>query len=275
MGKTLSILVLAVVLFPTFAAAADGPGTRTPMSPGWGNDFRERLNEAFVDIKGASGYATNTNFAYFPQPQKDAEGKFVKNMDGSFKDGEIPPQFRGVGAAAFAPNIGMNKGNNNAVIMATVELFSICHDQDELAFVMAHEMAHLVLNHPKLVADNNAKVFEAWYDEQSRKDFSFAHLDTKTKPARFQKDKGADLAAFQFPFEEAADLKGREIVEQFNRSLGRLKYKAKGSSMMLHAKDFFWVMDLKEAADHPPIMTRAKKFKEMDLNQSLPSDWNK
>ena len=26
----------------------------------------------------------------------------------------------------------------------------------------SHEMAHLVLNHPKLVADNNAKVFEAW-----------------------------------------------------------------------------------------------------------------
>lgn len=274
MGKTLPILALAAALFPA-PVAADEPGTRTPMSPGWGIDYREKLDEAFNDIKSAAGYGPNTNLAYFPQPKKDAEGRFVKNMDGSLQEAEIPPQFRGVGAAAFAPNIGMNKGNNNAVIMATRELFSICHDPDELAFVLAHELAHLVLNHPKLVADNNAKVFGAWYDEQAGKDFSFADLDTKTKLARFQKDKGAELAAFQYPFEEAADLKGREIVEQFNKSLGRVKYKAKGSSMMLHAKDFFWVMGYQEGADHPPIMTRAKKFKEMDLQQSLPPDWHK
>lgn len=274
MKTILPFLALAAALIPPLAAA-DEPGTRTPMSPGWGVDFRGKLDEAFFDIKGASGYGTNTTMAYFPQPKKDAEGKYVKNMDGSLKDGDIPPQFKGVGAAAFAPNLGMNKGNNNAVLMATVELFSICHDQDELAFVMAHEMAHLVLGHPKAVADNNVKVFEKWYDEQAAKDFNFESVPSKDKLARFQQEKGGELAAFQRPFEEAADLKGREIVGQFNKSLGRVKYKQKGSSMMLHAKDFFWVLGLKEGPDHPPIMSRAKQMKELDLQKSLPADWNK
>lgn len=66
--------------------------------------------------------------------------------------------------AAFAANLGMNKGNNNG------------------------------------------KVFEKWYDEQ------------------------------------AADLKGREIVDKFIKSLGRVKY---------------------------------KQMKEIDLQKSLPPDWNK
>lgn len=266
----LPFLALSLALaVPGFAGEA--PGTGTPHSPGWGQDYKEKLQDAYDRVRTNSTYAQRdaTNMVFFPQPMKGPDGKPIMDAGGTPRLAPIPAQFQGAGALAFGPNLGLNKNNPKPVVVVTNEIFTICHDQDEMAFVLAHEMAHLEMEHPKKVIANIEKEFSAWYDT----------LDPEAQAQqglaqRFQKENKAKLDTFQKPLEDAADARGLELMEKagFKRTAA--------PAMMLHAQDMVWVMGWSNGGNHATPVARANKLSaanhkklEEKLQMSVPKGW--
>lgn len=268
--RTLAAAFLSLTLAAVPAwSAEDKPGTPIPHSPAWGADHMDQLREAFKAVLHASRYPLKdkTELVFFPQALKDAKGKALKNADGSPRLGPIPALFVGAGAMAFAPDLGLNKGNPKAVVAATVELFTMCHDNDELGFVLSHELAHLELGHHKKLFDNMEKVFAAWYPSLP------GSFTDKASPAQlreeFRKAKAGELAGFQRSLEDEADARGLELMKQAGFQ------ERAASRAMLHIQDMAWALDWGHDAAHPTELERAKGLREKVEGMSLPPDWNR
>lgn len=268
-------LALALFVYALSAPlmALEQPGTDAPHSPGWKSDYKEQLQDVYDAVLRTSKYGLKgqTKMAYFPQPAKGPDGAFLKNTDGSPKMGKIPPQFVGAGALAFAPNLGLNKGNNNPIVAVTEEIFTLCHDKDEIGFVLSHELAHLELDHPKKLVENIEKTMNDWWatKEPAINDWTSQMIQTE-----FQKDNKDKLAAFQKPLEDAADERGLILMKEAGFK------ETAAPKMMLHAQDMVWVMKWENGKDHATPKERAGKMtaknrEEMQkkLQMTLPADW--
>lgn len=266
-----ALVVAALLSLALPALAQEKPATATPHSPGWGQDYMEQLKEVFhaVKINSTYGQRDATNMVFFPQELKGPDGKPILGAGGLPKLGPIPAQFQGAGALAFGPDLGLNKGNPKPVVVVTNEIFTLCHGRDELAFVLAHEFAHLEKEHPKKVIANIEKEFSAWFDKLDPEEQMQQGL-----AQRFQRENKAKLDAFQKPLEDEADARGLELMEKAGFA------RTAAPAMMLHAQDMVWAMGWSNGGNHATPVARANKLSaenhkklEEKLQMSVPKGW--
>jgi|GEM_PF-4104219 len=249
--------------------------------PGWGPDAPQELNAVYNRIRRNTTYdqrdAMNETPVWFPLPQttKGRDGRVAvkRNMGGDVSYQPLPAVFDGAGALAFAPNLSLNKGNPKPVVVATTQLFEIAHSADEAAFVFAHEFAHLELGHPQLLDAEIKRQFDEW--SKTKPDDYWTSPAGKHAAEDFRKDKADALAQFQRPLEDAADSRGRELMQAAGYD------PRAAASLLAHASQWMQAR-LGDAAfaamaggtlDHRMPMDRAKTMAEQTAGQSLPDGW--
>lgn len=239
----------------------------------WGIDFRERMNEAYNKVRLSSTYSGRDSLGetpmWFPKVvSRDSAGNAVF--------GEIPAVFDGAGALAFEAHIGLNKDGNKPLVAATNQLGEIAHSIDEVAFVFAHEMAHLEKGHPKKLADQIGKLFEEWSNTKDPDYWSNlqpgqANKDFRAAKSPRGKTYQEELAAFQSAMEDEADMRGRELMKTAG-------FKEEGAVALLqHAHEYVNARltdaqkaDLaKQVQDHRPPDQRAHTMAEENAQACL------
>lgn len=229
------------------APPGERPATADPQSANWGPAYMERLSNIFERVRhaipttpGAPGYYADKAAVvldYFPR-----EGQ------------PLPQVFNGMGAVAFSPNNGLNK-NPYPVIVATMQVFEMARTDDELAFMLAHEFGHLVLNHHGRLRDQRIALFNRWY------------AGLRPPPAnenglaeRFMREKAAELDALQRPLEGEADTHALSLMAAagFNRT--------EAPKAMLHAQDLVWANHWTNGGDHDTPLQRASAIRAQNLS---------
>jgi Zn-dependent protease with chaperone function len=250
--------LLSILLLPALASSLpvkeQRPASVDPHTPDWGPIFVERLFNVFERVQYRSTYPQRqaTVLEYFPR-----EGQT-----------QVPREFLGAGAIAFSPRYGLNR-SERPVIVATNEVFRMARDEDELAFVVAHEFAHLELGHHERIKAGTGALFDRWYDRLSEEE--------KGRPglaARFRAENLAALDALQQPMEDEADERALPLMHAAGYRRSR------APSAMLHAQDLTWAMGWTPGGDHAPPVQRAENLRRLNhadlerrLGQSLPPDF--
>ena len=259
-------------LVPLLALAASLAHAGDNHSGAWGIDYRERINEVYNKVRLSSVYSGRGSMAEQPMWFPKQTGR---DSAGNPTYGRIPGVFEGAGALAFAPQIGLNKGNDKPLVVATDQLPEIAHSPDEAAFVMAHEFAHLEKDHPKKLDAKIKELFDKWADtkdadywntpsEQVQKDFRAG----KSASGRTNAD---ELAAFQSAMEDEADLRGRELMKAagFNEDGAPrlLQHANEWMGARLNAQQLAALK--KQVQDHRPPDQRAKTMADENAQMCL------
>lgn len=260
--------LVPLLLLSTALHAADNS------SGAWGPDYKDRINEVYNLVRLSSVYSGRGDMAespmWFPkQTGRDSAGNPIY--------GALPPVFDGAGALAFAPNLGLNKGNPKPVVVATNQLPEIAHSVDEVAFVFAHEFAHLELGHPQKLDAKIKALFNAWADTKSDPAYwndtpsSQVQADFRAARAPGGRTNAEELAAFQSGLEDAADLRGRELMKTagFNEqgAPDLLKHAHEWMNARLSAAQLAALN--RQVLDHRPPDQRAKSMAEENAGMCL------
>jgi hypothetical protein len=270
------MLPLIPLLFAAVFVRADDN-----VCPGWGPEAPLQLDAVYNRIRLTTTYgqrdAMNETPVWFPLPQttKGPGGRVVvkRNMGGDVAYQPLPAVFDGAGALAFAPNLSLNKGNPKPVVVATNQLFEIAHNEAEAAFVFAHEFAHLELGHPQLLDQEISRQFDAW--SKTKPDDYWSSPAAQHAAADFRKDRADALARFQQPLEDAADARGRELMQAagFDPSAAASLLAHASQWMRARMGDAAFAAMAGGTLDHRMPMDRAKTMAEATAGQSLPDGW--
>ncbi len=130
-------------------------------------------------------------------------------------------------------------------------------DEDQLAFILAHEMAHLALRHPEQMEENKRRLFDPWYEANAAR----ASGMTPAQVAEaFIRDAAPRLAELQKPLEKEADADGLNLTEAagYDRS--------QAARALQRAQDWLWAQGEsgKEDKTHDPLEARAKRLQDWD-----------
>jgi len=187
-----------------------------------------------------------------------------------------PAGLRRRGALAFEAHIGLNKDGDKPIVVATNQLGDIAHSIDEVAFVFAHEFAHLELGHPKKLNDQISKLFDEWSktkDPDYWNTLKPGQANKEFRAARSPRSKTyqEELASFQSAMEDQADLRGRELMKTAG-------FKEEGAVAPLqHAHEYMQARLTaaqlaeisKQVQDHRPPAERAKGMAEENAQMCL------
>jgi hypothetical protein len=242
-------------------------------SGAWGIDYKERINEVYNKVRLSSVYSGRGDMAdqpmWFPkQTGRDSAGNPVY--------GQMPGVFDGAGALAFAPHIGLNDKGDKPLVVATNQLPEIAHSVDEVAFVMAHEFAHLEKGHPQKLDAKIKELFNKWSDAKDPDYWN--NTPSAQVQKEFREAKGAsgrtnaeELAAFQSQMEDEADLRGRELMKTagFNEDGAPklLQHANEWMSARLNAQQLAALK--KQVQDHRPPDQRAKTMADENAGMCL------
>lgn len=242
-------------------------------SGAWGPDYRDRMSEVYNLVRLSSTY--NLRDQMSPQPMWFP--KVVgRDSAGDPKYGTVPPAFDGAGALAFAPHIGLNKNGDKPIVAATDQMGELAHSLDEVAFVFAHELAHLEKGHPQKLDAKIKELFNKWSDTKDPDYWNDTPSAQVQKDFRSAKGPGGrtnaeELAAFQSAMEDEADLRGRELMKAAG-------FKEQGAvDLLQHAHEWMnarltaaQVAALnKQVQDHRPPDQRAKSMAEENAQMCL------
>jgi len=239
-------LVLSFLLLAAGTSVAQGtraaPGTDSPQSGVWGPDHEERLRKIFSRLLAASGYDG-------PGRQQEKRGPTQLLYRKDYRDAAGTP------AAAVSARTGPNN-TDHAVVFAGYGIFEMCRDEDELAFIVGHEIAHLVLKHPEANQAKALELLEPWSKKNDLKKFK----DDDAAVKAFQHDNAAALAAFQRGQEREADREGLAL----SRLAG---FDPKGAATaMQHGQDWVWATtDGTPDTGHDPLPKRVSELRRLAL----------
>lgn len=196
--------VLAALLSANAAFAAPKPAKECggPRQLACGRITQEDIDEVFAVVLQMSGYDSNPNDqASYGKPARRTPTKLVR-------DARLLKALGAAGALAAAANTGFNTGprDNNLrslVVIDSVAMRDFCQSRGQVAFILAHELTHLMRHDPEETEKNNKALFEAWYPA------NLSRYPEGTKEIAILKDweKATERAraAFQKPREELAD----------------------------------------------------------------------
>lgn len=199
MRHLLCLLASSLLLSPAVRAGSPAPAEK-PLPPSlvcesWGPNPEQRVRDIFQKLLDASGYDGPV---------------FLK------KDNRKPTELiysdkflmiEGTPAGALMARLGQNK-KDNAIIFVTHGALEFC-DEKKLAFILGHEIAHLVNEHPKKLVDYRMSLFEPWYDAAGDR---VAGLDAKASVALFAKETQSKVGAFTKALEREADTDGISLM---------------------------------------------------------------
>lgn len=238
-------LLAACAAWPAAAqqAVRVEPGTAEPHSGPWGADYKERVEAVFRNLMTHSGY----DGPHWLQVEKRTPTQLV--YTDQFNSIEGSP------AVSVSARTPPNK-TDHAIVAVAYGLLDIVHDEHELAAILGHEIAHLVMKHPEKAVEERRKAFDDWSAGQDWD--SFPSNDAAL--AAFQRDSRRRLEAFQRGLEREADSYGQELA-------GLSGYdKRAAEPAMLHAKDWLWAQGASETATHDPLKERAARLRRLAQN---------
>ena len=199
LSAALAILVLAVPSAP----AAEPSKSKDMVC---GAVAAEDIQEIFDVILHYSGYDNNLD------DQKSWGKPRRGNTTGIFKSDEASLKaVAGSPAAAFAANTGLNKGREQSgsshVFIHIPAMADMNQSRAEVAFILAHEISHLVMHHPEQLEKYNMDSLMAWCEDKI--DLCSGD-DTKRIVAAWDRATAADRNAFMRKIEAEADREARQ-----------------------------------------------------------------
>jgi hypothetical protein len=195
--------VLAVSLFVPLVSAADAP---KPKDMVCGAVTAEDIQEIFDVILHYSGYDNNLDDQKpWGKPRRGKTTGIFKSDEASLK------AVAGSPAAAFAANTGLNRGGPMSgashVFIHIPSMADMNQSRAEAAFILAHEISHLVMHHPEQLEKHNMDSFMAWCE--SRLEFC-SSADTQRIVAAWDRATVDERNAFMRKIEAEADREARQ-----------------------------------------------------------------
>lgn len=249
-------------LVPLLALTASLLHAGDNASGAWNIDYKERINEVYNKVRLSSVYTLRGSMAEQPMWFPKQTGR---DSAGNPTYGQMPGAFDGAGALAFAPHIGLNDKGDKPLVVATNQLPEIAHSADEVAFVMAHEFAHLEKGHPQKLDEKIKQLFDKWSDTKDADYWSntpSAQVQNEFRAGKSASGKtnAEELAAFQSAMEDEADQRGRELMKTagFNEEGAPklLQHANEWMNARLNAQQLAALK--KQVQDHRPPDQRAK-----------------
>lgn len=229
-------------------AAVPGPATSAPHSADWGVDYKEKVQRVFDRLLRASGYDSPGWLAKEKrQPTRLIYSDRFAQIEGS--------------PAVACPARMQPNDKDYSVVAAGYGLLEFVADEDELAFILGHELAHLAGNHAQRLVDMKLELFDKWYDGQGDR---VASMDAQAVAAAFARENDGKLKELQRALEREADADGLNLmtVAGFDRDAA--------ATSLRRAQDWLWAIGMKAPDDaHDPIWVRAKQLKDWTASQTL------
>lgn len=238
--------VPAVVMAASLALAVPVRAAEGPRSGAWGPDYKARIQGMFKKILDASGYDAPAWL------KKDGRRPTRLILEEKARFVEKAPAL--CLPAKWAPNT-----QDHALVIVSFGMLEAL-DQDQFAFIVAHEVSHLTGEHAKRIYDSRMKLFEAWHKEKAE---SLARVPPRDVLARFQRENSAEISAQARGLEREADSDGLNLVQTagFDREHASTALK----------RTYGWLLALGiaggEGAGHDPLLERAKAMS--DANRKL------
>lgn len=200
---TLSAALAVLILAAPPAPAAE---TAKPKDMVCGAVTAEDIQEIFDVILHYSGYDNNLDDQKsWGKPRRGKTTGLFKSDEASLK------AVAGSPAAAFAANTGLNKGRelsgSSHVFIHIPAMADMNQSRSEAAFILAHEISHLVMHHPEQLEKYNLDSLLAWCE--SRLEFC-SGADTQRIVAAWDRATVADRNAFMRRIEAEADREARQ-----------------------------------------------------------------
>jgi predicted Zn-dependent protease len=168
----------------------------------------------------------------------------------------IAPRFRSSPAEAFAP--GQNDGPPPPAVVVTLGVFQVASDDNDLAFAIGHELAHLEFEHSKQLFAYYQSQSRAWMASLSRADMdALEGLPAKDIRARFsQSAQGKEFSRYQRVTEDEADERGMQLAHEAG-------YKPAGDHVLGKFRDLAEALNAKDDAAHRAPGLRAADLEKM------------
>ncbi len=200
---TLSAALAVLVLAAPSAPAAE---PSKPKDMVCGAVTAEDIQEIFDVILHYSGYDNDLDDQKsWGKPKRGKTTGIFKSDEASLK------AVAGSPAAAFAANTGLNKGREQSgsshVFIHIPAMADMNQSRAEVAFILAHEISHLVMHHPEQLEKYNLDSLLAWCE--SRLDFC-SSADTQRIVAAWDRATVDDRNAFMRKIEAEADREARQ-----------------------------------------------------------------
>lgn len=244
-----TLAALLALALPAAAQVKVERGTPDPQSVSWGPDPKAAVERVFKPLLEHSGY-DSTHWL-------KKEGRGPTELVYTDKTHAI----QGSPAVALAAGVGPNK-KHHAVVAVTYGLLDIVRNDDELAAILGHEIAHLVLEHPQKMLADRMQAFDDWSAKQDWG--SFGSNDAAV--AAFDREHAGRFEKLQRGLEREADMHGQELA-----ALAGYDERAAGDAL-LHAKDWLWAMDAAETPTHDPLKERAARLHRLAAQRAAPPD---
>src|SRR5262249_53366660 len=135
------------------------------------------------------------------------------------------------------------------------------HTKDEVAFVFAHELAHIAKGHPEKRNGYVATLYFRWVRNRQGAN-PYADFLPQMAWYQFHKDKQAEIDEFCRAQEEEAD----KLAHGYLSVVGSPYKAGAGADSMAHFKDWDWAMfgdSRPEGTTHPPYALRASALRDV------------
>lgn len=246
-SKALSLLLLCGPLWAGEAPKKMQPGTDAPHSTDWGPDFKAKVQKIFDRILNVSGYD---------------DPKWLKKENRTKTQLKYIDNFRvieGSPAVAVSARSGPNK-NDYSIVVVTYAALEFT-DEDQLGFILSHEVAHLANRHTEQMQEFRMKLFEKWYDRNSAR---LGNLDTEATVKAFGTENAAAIKGNQVPYEREADADGLNLM-----TLAKFD-PDKAPSALARAQDWIWAQDGPgDDQSHDPLWQRVKQLSDWRTSQKI------
>lgn len=243
------LAALLALALPAAAQVKVERGTPDPQSVSWGSDPEGAVRKVFKRLLDHSSYDA--------PPWLKKEGRGPTQLVYTDKTHAI----QGSPAVSLAARTGPNK-QPHSIVAVTYGLLDIVRNDDELAAILGHEIAHLVLEHPQKLLADRMQAFDDWSAKQDWG--AFASNDAAV--AAFDREHAGRFEKFQRGLEREADMHGQELA-----ALAGYDERAAGGAL-LHAKDWLWAMDAAETPTHDPLKERAARLQRLAAARAAPPD---
>lgn len=129
-------------------------------------------------------------------------------------------------------------------------------DEEQLAFILAHEIGHLVKRHPEQMEEHKMRLFGEWYDQNANR---ISRLSAQAVAEAFLREKAPELEKKQVPWEAEADAEGRALMQLAG-------YKTEEAARALErAQDWLWAQgDTTQDKTHDPLSVRVERLRKLD-----------
>ncbi|MBI5211227.1 MAG: hypothetical protein HY927_14740 [Elusimicrobia bacterium] len=249
------ISIAAVVAAAALAAAA--PPAQAPKDMVCGAVSAEDIQDVFDIILSYSGY-DNTLDDQKPwgKPRREKTTGIFKSDDASFRTIGSP-------AAAFSANTAQNRADSTGAMAKASHVFihipsmaQFNQSRSEVAYILAHEISHLMTHDPERLEKLSMDSFEKWCSDNPD---PCSDGDAKKIVAKWDKATRAERVKEQRKMEEEADRNARQWLTTLIDPRTGLPFATDAGEQALKSAEL-WLKAKGEKLDDPEHGTLADRI---------------